>query len=449
MRKYGLQVLIAILLLGAWAAPGQEALYPCGLLPEMTSSEGALGALAAAAPDEQPLGASLDLSSSFPTPGDQGNLGSCVSWCTGYGIKAYMEKVERGWDLNLNSSKFCANYIYNQINGGADNGSYTSDAFKIMAWRGITTLADQASSGSDFTTWPTQAQCQAAQNFRNAMVGSFEYGSVNKSDLAGIKAKLNAGIPLALGFDVDSAWDNLGSGTSYVWYPNSTAIRGGHCIAVIGFDDAKTDGAGHVGALKVQNSWGTGWGSSGRAWVAYDALNTSAVQSGLYYGADRAGFTSTIQAKIKITHAKRGCIRIDLGVGSTSSPAWSSGYYKALSQSNDVTHADVQTTLDLTDAAGLWPPTPSQMWWVRVTDSLGDSVTGTLTEFSVTKSGVTFSTFTGLPMSLPDSTAAYAYIRGRRPGDFGGDGKADVLLRHPSNGDVVLWLMNGVSALAP
>jgi len=39
-------------------------------------------------------------------------------------------------------------------------------------------------------------------------------------------------------------------------------ILGGHCITIVGYDDAK-------GAWKLRNSWGTNWGMNGYCWIKY------------------------------------------------------------------------------------------------------------------------------------------------------------------------------------
>jgi C1A family cysteine protease len=39
-------------------------------------------------------------------------------------------------------------------------------------------------------------------------------------------------------------------------------VLGGHCIGIVGYDDSK-------GAWLIRNSWGTGWGMEGYAWVKY------------------------------------------------------------------------------------------------------------------------------------------------------------------------------------
>ncbi|WP_447984695.1 C1 family peptidase [Nitrospira sp. Nam74] len=36
-----------------------------------------------------------------------------------------------------------------------------------------------------------------------------------------------------------------------------------HAVVIVGWDDEK-------GAWRVRNSWGTGWGESGYAWVKYN-----------------------------------------------------------------------------------------------------------------------------------------------------------------------------------
>jgi hypothetical protein len=46
----------------------------------------------------------------------------------------------------------------------------------------------------------------------------------------------------------------------------SGGIAGGHAWTITGYDDSR-------GAWLMQNSWGTSWGSGGRAWLPYSALN--------------------------------------------------------------------------------------------------------------------------------------------------------------------------------
>ena len=43
---------------------------------------------------------------------------------------------------------------------------------------------------------------------------------------------------------------------------------GGHAVVAVGYDDAKVIN-GVAGAIKIRNSWGTGWGAAGYGWLPY------------------------------------------------------------------------------------------------------------------------------------------------------------------------------------
>jgi hypothetical protein len=63
--------------------------------------------------------------------------------------------------------------------------------------------------------------------------------------------------------NVDASFESL-TASSAPW-SNPSGTRYGHAVAVVGYDDSKS-------ALLVQNSWGTGWGNNGQAWVDYNTL---------------------------------------------------------------------------------------------------------------------------------------------------------------------------------
>ncbi|NJD06648.1 MAG: hypothetical protein FIA97_09140 [Methylococcaceae bacterium] len=98
-------------------------------------SSGLLGAPGGAPTEPE----SVDLSSSFPSPGDQGQQGSCVAWATGYALKSYQEGVEMQWSLNTTSHLFSPAFIYNQVNGGQDGGSQIYDALDLIIAKGAAT----------------------------------------------------------------------------------------------------------------------------------------------------------------------------------------------------------------------------------------------------------------------------------------------------------------------
>ena len=65
-----------------------------------------------------------------------------------------------------------------------------------------------------------------------------------------------------------SEYDNLLPGALIAYPGPNSNYRGGHANVAVGYDDNLKIGA-YKGALLVRNSWGTGWGDHGYAWMSY------------------------------------------------------------------------------------------------------------------------------------------------------------------------------------
>jgi len=387
-------------------ASSPEALGAGALLPDGHKAGGAKGP--------------FSLATSMPSPMDQGLIGSCGSCATGYAWKSHMEALARGWTPSGTTHTYSPSYLYAQVNGGGDNGSFFEDNLFVLCARGIASLESQPYS-ADYTTWPTQSQCDNARAQRNAYVKKVYIGSamevITPAELKKAKSLIAKGTPLLLGISVDSAFDNLDSGaTNYVWYPSEVGYRGGHAITLIGYDDTITDGYGHVGAFEFQNSWGTGWCNGGRAYVAYDGFyQSSYVESAVYYGAERKPYTPTMKANITISHARRGELAIRIGAGSLEKPKWSELFYGTLVMNDsggiwDDTHANISATLDVTGGAKCWPPSSKTPWWMMVWDDWGDGVIGSITQFQVIGPGGSQSAT--VPVTMEDYGYTYIYLGG-------------------------------------
>ncbi|HYG78472.1 MAG TPA: Calx-beta domain-containing protein [Planctomycetota bacterium] len=359
------------------------------------------------------LPATFDLSASMPLVGDQGQQGSCAAWTTAYAIKSFYERADSGLDITQRSNAFSPAYVYNQTNGGQDNGSNHVINFGLIYRRGAAKLSDMPYNESNFTLWPTQAQSSQALKFRNNAIGSSWYGEIDKNDLQSIKSKLYEGNPLYIAFRVD---DNLKTShlrtSSYVWYPGAN-ISGGHAVTVIGWDDNKNDGAGHVGALKIQNSWGTSFGDQGYFWIAYDALGTTSVFPKLAFCSDRAKYAPSIEARVKVDHTARGTLNVVLGVGSSTSPDASFQFYgtsRNFVTGTDTANANIYVTLDASDFQAYWPPSASRKWWIKVEDSQSDGKAGQILEFALVKNNETFASSTAMPASVSDQGSTFAFV---------------------------------------
>jgi C1A family cysteine protease len=66
-------------------------------------------------------------------------------------------------------------------------------------------------------------------------------------------------------FAIDQNFRNAGPGFIWNRYASSNGAR--HAVTICGYDDAKH-------AVKIMNSWGTGWGENGFSWIDYDFLRT-------------------------------------------------------------------------------------------------------------------------------------------------------------------------------
>ncbi len=131
------------------------------------------------------------------------------------------------------------------------------------------------------TGWPTHAFDWMKSN-GVADPGSWAYETTNQKyaptpDRAGRTVRLDSYVTLSNVNDQKVWLDNVGplsacftvyndffayGPNSGVYTQTSQAVAGGHCIVVVGYDDAKQ-------AWLIRNSWGTGWGMQGYCWFGY------------------------------------------------------------------------------------------------------------------------------------------------------------------------------------
>lgn len=208
----------------------------------------------------------IDLSSDFPRPGDQGNQSSCVGWAVAYALKGYLEKKERAWPGNSRTQLFSPAYIYNQINGGVDEGSSIADALDLVLTKGVATLEDFPYTDTNFTRMPGPELIEDSKEFAIASYRRLDASPdalVSLTSLA--KNHLASGFPVLIGMQVGKQFMSHSGGGIYK-ATGTGNDEGGHAMCTVGYDDSRQ-------AFKVINSWGTGWGEGGFGWVDYDTFN--------------------------------------------------------------------------------------------------------------------------------------------------------------------------------
>jgi len=228
------------------------------------------------------LGVSVDLSGQLPPIGNQGSQGSCVAWATSYYYKTWSEKQEHAaWSLTSTQDQFSPSFVYNQINGGADNGSSFTGAFNLLQTKGDVDIAEFPYNQGNWTNQPSAAQLEAAKAYR---IPSGWYSFWNQSSdgpfsapnsLDNAKAWLASGKMLVMGIPVYDDFPNYGGNpkSAYYDYNGSAAMAGGHGVCIVGYDDNANPGgadADHKGGFKMVNSWGSSWNNNGFVYLSYD-----------------------------------------------------------------------------------------------------------------------------------------------------------------------------------
>jgi len=226
------------------------------------------------------LPTSVDLSGGMPPIGDQGTTPSCVGWSSSYYYKTYQERREHGnWEVGTNGHQYSTNYVWNQLEVGGPGecaGAMPGDAMALIAddlpgvYGGDASFAvfPWVTGSLPCKLQPTVDQANSAANWKASTYSYFwQENGATWDTINDMKAWLAGGDPLVMGILVTSEFDAVTPSDCVVGPPGpGSTSRGGHAIAIVGYDDT----IGSSGAFKFVNSWGTGYGCSGYGWLTYE-----------------------------------------------------------------------------------------------------------------------------------------------------------------------------------
>ncbi len=398
----------------------------------------------------------------FPPISSQGGLGSCASFSTSYYAMTSQVARLRGWNVKTDNNPahiFSPRFTYNMVNGGVDNGSNVFQAYEQLLAMGCATYADFPYDAVDYKSWPTTAAVwREALNYRMAEIGEVELINTD-AGLANVKQTLADGYVFNFGAAF-SDWQNgsfsndPATTADDVFFapglPDSRRLVVTHCTAgelnhamtVVGYnDDVWSDlngngvvDAGEKGALRIANSWGTGWKPSdaGFIWLGYDALKPVSAVAGGYSGPRRgaiysgklqflkahSAYAPSLVAEVTVTHAQRNQMSLTVGRGpvtaatplSTGGPGGLRGNGGSWAFDGTSTAVEATFVIDCTD---LMNTASGDRWFACFNDNAA-SVPGTFTKvrFINGSNTVTEATVTnpsgGLPKSV-DNTTVHAY----------------------------------------
>lgn len=216
-------------------------------------------------PSQNPLPESVSLLRFAPSPGDQGQQGSCVAWSSAYGARTILEAASAGVDPD--KIRFSPSFLYNQI--GLDNceGSYIERAMEQMTKQGALPLSEFPYSDQDCQHQPDGNQVREAGQYKIHGFTRLTNGNTQTINVRAVKEHLAKDAPVVIGMMVGQSFmqDMMGQ---ELWQPQGADASGmgmgGHAMCVIGYDDRKFGGS-----FQILNSWGPKWGKDGVGWVRY------------------------------------------------------------------------------------------------------------------------------------------------------------------------------------
>jgi C1A family cysteine protease len=182
---------------------------------------------------------------------NQGGCGSCVS----FGSTATVEgtfRVQRGNpNLNVDLSEASLFFCIGPATGASCGGGW----YMIPAMDGYknTGVPDEAC----FPYTDHQQACGQCSDWQSRAIKTTGWHTITSA--ADMKTWISTKGPLATCFTV---YNDFFSYTSGIYRHVTGGVAGGHCVCVVGYNDAG-------GYWICKNSWGTGWGEAGYFCIAY------------------------------------------------------------------------------------------------------------------------------------------------------------------------------------
>lgn len=204
-----------------------------------------------------------------PVPGDQGNMGACVGWATGYGALT-ISRARKSGETDPSVITEMANsaaFIYNQIKlEGEDctSGAYIEDALQLLRDRGDCLEQSFNYQRGDCSVGPSSLELAEAKNYQiQDFAAVFALEDPPKSKVSKTCKVLATETPVIVGIGITPSFRELKPG-SRLWDPEEQeSLTGYHALLVVGYDNVERQ-------FELMNSFGPGWGLNGFVRIKYD-----------------------------------------------------------------------------------------------------------------------------------------------------------------------------------
>jgi hypothetical protein len=219
---------------------------------------------------------------------------SCFVWSSTYGLATFMAAQASGTSPVQPAAQASPTYTYIQVlkGEGLDNncigGKITSCFTFLKANGGTPSLATAPNKDGCAASWSAYQNGGLAPDAAFAPPTWYKIQVTGADGIDNVRGMIAQNVPLAYGTSLYTDFPTYaGSPVPYVGndtilYKPGTTQPVGHCMMIIGYDDA-------AGAVLIQNSFGKHWGgqwngSGGFVWMAYMTFQTLAQGDAFFIG---------------------------------------------------------------------------------------------------------------------------------------------------------------------
>ncbi len=210
----------------------------------------------------------------FPIVGNQGSEGSCAAFAAIYYNYGYLEALDNDWsDAYLGNEEhlMSPSWAYNKVVLG-DGGSFISHEAMVATTIGISTWNNMPYVNGDTISWGNEEAWRNAPLHRADEIIYYEYnGSQTIQD---IKGSLISNHPVTFALEsepINGEQTAFADGNYILSSAEYYSAVTDHAVTIVGFDESIMDD-GDLGAFKVANSWGAGFGDGGYFWITYETI---------------------------------------------------------------------------------------------------------------------------------------------------------------------------------
>ncbi len=214
---------------------------------------------------------------------DQGQIGSSTA-NAGVGMYEYMER--RAFGKHFDGSRlflYKATRLLMGEEGQGDSGAYIRTMLGAIRLFGIPNedFWPYTDHPTEFDRMPDAWLWALGQSFQSIKYFRLDYSADGNENIQRMKENVAKGYTLNFGFIVFDSYTDARTNGGVFPYPSmsganySESTVGGHCIAIVGYDDGKEstnprDGNTKTGCFLIRNSWGEDWGDKGYGWIPYE-----------------------------------------------------------------------------------------------------------------------------------------------------------------------------------